>query len=82
MNTNLTDFSKDELNTLLSAVANYMMDQEGHAGYYERYLLDSTPPFAATYHKAKRQVTNCQTLTVQIMNALSIVSDREILSVN
>lgn len=82
METKLTDFSLEELNTLLSSVAAYMVDKESQAEYYERYNLHELDPFKKAYGAAHKEIENARTLIVQITTAFDIVKERETANAN
>jgi hypothetical protein len=73
----LTDFSREELQTLLAAVSHYMVDQENHTEHYEKMHLQKMPGFNRMYSYAKMERDNCKLWAIQIMTALQEVNDIE-----
>jgi hypothetical protein len=75
--TKLTDFSREELQTLLAAVSHYMVDQENHTAHYEKMHLQKMPGFSRMYTFARSEKENCKLLAIQIMTALQTVGELE-----
>lgn len=78
----LTDFSLDHLNTLISALSAYMMDQEQHAEHYVKYQLSELDTFKGAYKRSKNHVDNCKDIAIQVLNAIDIVKTRETINAN
>lgn len=80
--TSLTDFSREELQTLLAAVSHYMVDQENHVNHYEKYHLQKIEGYSRMYSFSKQERDNCRLLAIQIMTALQTVGEIERINSN